>query len=302
MPVLVLTVLISLLSPVRPGTNPVGYEVVDSVSVWYPATVPGPEMRYRDYWTDEKELDGFGRFLRGQKISDATVERFFDASMLATRGAPARAGRFPIVFIVQGNGKSPVDQAVLAEVIASHGYVVATIPSVMIRTGPMKSDAEIGQKMKLEAAGIGRALAVVGRRPAADRKRVVLVGYSFGARSALLYSMNSRVRGLVSLDGGIGTGLRPDSMNSVGAFPPLLHIYQDIDERVMPDFRFLQSLRARSLQFERVSGMRHHHFSTIGFAAAAFPEIAAATRAGTSLPASLEAMVGQILAFIRKTA
>ncbi|MEO6487824.1 MAG: hypothetical protein ABIO78_07795 [Thermoanaerobaculia bacterium] len=84
------------------------------------------------------------------------------------------------------------------------------------------------------------------------------------------------------------------------AVPPLLHFYQDIDERMQPDFRFLKSLRTRSLQLERLPGMRHHHFSTIGFAAAAFPEVAASTRTGVALPAGVQAMVRHVLAFIEK--
>ena len=84
------------------------------------------------------------------------------------------------------------------------------------------------------------------------------------------------------------------------AVPPLLHFYQDIDERMQPDFRFLQSLRTKSLQLERLPGMRHHHFSTIGFAAAAFPEVALSTRVGDALPASIQAMVRHVLAFVKK--
>ena len=299
MPALVFTLLLSLLGPIKPGEHPVGYEVSGDVSIWYPATAGGTAMEYRDYWTADTERAAFSTFLREQKISENVIDQFLGAPMLARRNAAPAGGRYPIVFIVQGNGQTVVDQAVLAEIIASHGYVVGTIPSVMIRTSPMRSDDEIGRKIRLEAKDIDRAMITIRRRPEADGKRVFILGHSFGARSALFYSMHNRVRGVISLDGGIGTMKGAGSMNSLGVVPPLLHIYQDIDRRIVPDFRFLQSLRTKSLRFERVAGMRHHHFSTIGFASAAFPEVAAATGAGAELPAAIPAVVDHVLTFLR---
>jgi predicted dienelactone hydrolase len=47
------------------------------------------------------------------------------------------------VVIAQGNGQSAKHQAVLAEYLASHGYVVATSPSPLRLGARMESEADV---------------------------------------------------------------------------------------------------------------------------------------------------------------
>jgi pimeloyl-ACP methyl ester carboxylesterase len=274
---LTLTLLLSLLAPVKPGMHPVGYRVMDvpgakplQVSVWYVAGDDGQPMRFRDLSADE------------------LAQSYLDAPMLARRDASPVRTRFPLIFIVQGNGQSAGDQAVLAEILASHGYEVATIPSVAV-----KSVEEMHAKVIEQADAVERTLDLL------KNDRVVLLGHSFGARAALLVAQRRKVQGLISLDGGIGTAVDVDWMRSKETLPPILHLYQTSDERVKSDLTFLKSLKT-SLRLQPLAGMKHHHFSTYGFAAAADPEFANKSGAGAELRQSLDAMVRDILAFIAR--
>lgn len=275
---LTLTLVLSLLGPVKPGIHPVGYRVMDvpgakplQVSVWYVAGDDGQPMRFRDL------------------TADALAQSYLDTPMHARRDASPVRMRFPLIFIVQGNGQSAGDQAVLAEILASHGYEVATIPSVAV-----KSVEEMRAKVEEQAADVERAIDFL------KHDRVLLLGHSFGARAALLVAQHRKVSGLISLDGGIGTALDVDWMRSKEKLPPILHLYQTGDERVKSDLTFLRSLKTRSLILKLLPGMKHHHFSTYGFAAAADPEFAAKSKAGPELKESVQLMVQEIRAFAQR--
>jgi dienelactone hydrolase len=284
--------------------------------VWYPARTGGRAMRYRDYLAltaEEKTLKatdaqrdesvkGFAGFLRAQKVSEPSIAEYVDSPMLARRDRRSAQGLFPVVIIVQGNGESASDQAVLAEILASHGHYVATFPSITTLTGPMKTEDDIGPKATAEAGNIARAIKAVSGRRNADATHVILIGHSLGARSALLYAMQNKVDGLVSLDGGIGTAVGIKPMEASPLFrrkniPPILHLYQTTDERVKPEFTFLKSLDAPALDLVPLPGLLHHHFSTFGFAAAADPEIAKATKAGAEVGASMRGLVKRVVQF-----
>lgn len=272
---LTFALLLSLLGPVKAGMHPVGYRVMEvpgdpalQVSVWYVAGDDGAPMRFRDL------------------SSDPLAQSYLDAPMLARKGASPVRTRFPLIFIVQGNGQSAGDQAVLAEILASHGFEVATIPSVVV-----KSSEEMRARTTEQARDVERALAFL------KNDDVVLLGHSFGARAALLVAQQRKVKGLISLDGGIGTAMDVDWMRSNQRLPPILHLYQTTDERVKSDLAFLKSLKTASLVSKPLAGMKHHHFSTYGFAAAADPEFAAKSKAGVEVKESVQQMVREILSF-----
>src|SRR5205823_5973070 len=118
-------------------------------------------------------------------------------------------------------------------------------------------------------------------RPA---RELGVLGHSFGARAALLVAMTEpRVAALVSLDGGIGSRNGAESLRRAASFvptakvPPILHLYEENDAFMRPDFTLLESLSVRKLIKERFSDQHHVHFTTFGFAAALYSDLAAAT-------------------------
>lgn len=291
------------------------------ISAWYPADRGGSPMAYRDYMllnltearADEpaaadrtKALDDAKAFLTGAGISPAAVEMLVSAPMYARRDAPGLVKKFPLIFVVQGNGQGASGQAILAEYLASHGYVVATIPSITRLTGQMTSVEEIVPKAEAEMADIERAVNAIKGAPNVIGEPIALVAHSFGARSAMLYAMHHPTIAFVSLEGGIGTGTGQTAMLAstvlklTAPMPPILHFYELNDDRIVPDFRMLKSLRTPDLQLERRNSMQHVHFSSDGFAAALLPEMAKVTQAGPDLKSDLTSVMQQTLAFLDK--
>ena len=192
------------------------------ISVWYPASAgKGKRMTYRDYVAlnasesdpekpagkaeGDAAVEEFRSFLVSAKVLASDATRVLSTPMKAIANAPAAKGRFPLVLISQGNGQSAHDQAFLAEALAAHGYVAATVPSAMRISGPMKGEEEIAAKATEQAEDLSSAAGRVKTRAELSEEGFAVVGHSFGARAALLLAMSDRsVRALVSLDGGIG--------------------------------------------------------------------------------------------------
>jgi hypothetical protein len=162
------------------------------MNVWYPALAgSGTPMTLRDYVllkttentydeptaaTQQAALDEFTRSMPASML---------DTPMVARQNAvtPANATRAPIVFIAPARDESAADHAMLAEFIASHGYVVVTVPSVTRLTA--NDDA---LRVQEQADDIDRAASAIGDWPNAINIPVSVIGFGLGADAALLYA------------------------------------------------------------------------------------------------------------------
>jgi dienelactone hydrolase len=300
---------------VDPGPRPVGFRVLNQrdatrrladgairpvqVSLWYPASdhATGPTLTYRDYVlvaarektlapsTSEGErqgVEGYRAFLGRNGVPAAGIDEWLPAPMRARLEAPSAAGRFPVVLLAQGMGGAVQDQAALGELLASHGYVVATTPSPVRLGAKMESDADVPAMAEEQARDLEVALSAVAPRAVADPSRTAVVGYSFGARPALLLAgRHPQWRALVSLDGGIGSAdakgwLAPRLLDRAALRTPILHVYEEADENARPDFDLLASLAGAPRTLARVDGLRHLDFITFGLASATMPSLGSA--------------------------
>jgi len=115
------------------------------VSVWYPASADGSgqAMSYRDYVLFGSPGGPFTRLnvlletrdTLSQRGAFAGAEgfrpRLNSLPVFARRGAQRASGKFPLVLYSAGwNSSTQHDNSVLAEYLASHGYVVAAVPQV----------------------------------------------------------------------------------------------------------------------------------------------------------------------------
>ena len=289
-----------------PGTDAVGYRRIAGptvvVDVWYPAAAGGVAMRFVDCLEDSAHT---ASFLTGAGVPASEVATLLGSPLTAHRSAPASStARSPLVLVAQGNGESASDQVVLCEFLASHGYVVASTPSPMLRT-PLEREDQVGAFAETQCSDLAAAIAVVAQALPVDTTRIAAVGHSFGARAALLLGMrNPRARALVSLDGGIGTATALESFEAAPSFragaplPPILHDYETLDPFMKPDFTLLKGLHARSLTLREMPGMHHVHFTTWGFAVASVPGLAAATHATPSTARGARTVAEGTLAFL----
>lgn len=288
-----------------PGQFGVGFRQAEGrtrVDVWYPSADTARRMVFRDYVGAAS--DGHVEFLRNTGISTETVDTFVSSPLRASAGVQPLEGPFPLVLIAHGNQQDAADQAILAEFLASNGFVVASTPSPMLRA-PMERQSQLAEFAEMQAADLRAAAATVATVVRADTSRFFLVGHSFGARSALLLAMqDQRVRAIVSLDGGIGTVTGIAELRAAPSFradarvPPLFHVYEELDAVMKPDFTFLRSLRTDTLVLEQAA-LRHVHFTTYGFAAAVFPEIAKVTRAGAETGREVNRVATGVLHFLK---
>jgi len=129
-------------------------------------------------------------------------------------------------------------------------------------------------RARRQAADIEYVLDVMRTRPDVDTTRIGVVAHSFGARAAFVAVMDGApFRSFVSLDGGIANKLGADwlagtPLDSAQLSMPVLHIYQDKDPTVQPDFTRLRRWHAADRTLVRIDDMYHPYFTALGFVAA----------------------------------
>jgi pimeloyl-ACP methyl ester carboxylesterase len=189
------------------------------VNEWYPAESRGtrPPMKQGDYLklagaTGRLHLlsEALIEFSRGVNMQDlvdaedpkhptpaqqAALDRYYAAPTAAVRDAPARPGKFPVAIYVHGYGSSFEDNTVLAEYLASHGFVVIT---------SAYQDGDLRMIADLQETGddVQFLIHYAGSRGCCSGQKVALIGHSGGAQSILAYQSKpgAMADALVSLD------------------------------------------------------------------------------------------------------
>jgi dienelactone hydrolase len=301
------------------GPHAVGVRLMEPATVvWYPAQRQGrhTSTTYRDYVElalrdaapgpggKARTTDDYAGFLRSKGLPAAGIETWLRAPMAAARDAAPERGRFPVVVIAAGFGGAVHDEAVLGEFLASHGYVVAVESAPGWRGRVMRSDADVLPVAREQAGQLAALLDRVRAQAGAEASRAAVVGFSFGARAALLLAaQRPEVRALVSLAGGIGSAegkgwLPPDALDRSRFATPILHVYDDGDPAIPPDFTLLDSLKGARRLRSRVAGLGHFDLITLGLARARLPEL------GTVDPAQaarIEHVLQAVRAFLKET-
>jgi dienelactone hydrolase len=276
--------------------------------MWYPARATSRRsLTIREYYRESapKQLDEVLALLKSRGVTGAVVERWMSAPMLAASNAPVTRRRYPLVLLAQGNGETVPDLAYLAELLASHGYVVATTPSPTLVTGPLTGEDQIGARAEEQTQDLLVAWATAAGRADVRPGSIGVVGHSFGARAALLLAMrDSAVAALVSLDGGIGTANGRRSMEALPAYraggvhAPILHFYERLDPFMTPDFAVLRSLSGARRWLVDAPAMHHHHFTSLGAASVKFPALRAALSATPATAQAYTSVVRTTLVFL----
>jgi dienelactone hydrolase len=185
------------------------------ISVWYPAR-PGTadtRMRYGDYVHFTAPDRYFGRLdslLEGREQRSARdlfagaeqdYPKLLALPVAATRDAPPLERRFPLVMYSEGwNSAQQNDNVVLAEYLASHGFVVAAVPQV----GESPNDLTLRispAELEIQMRDLEFAMGVATTLPFVDRRKIGLMGWSMGGVVTLwIAGRNHAVKALVGLD------------------------------------------------------------------------------------------------------
>ena len=146
-----------------------------ALKIWYPAAAPGTATTYRSA-------------LPGENGTDVA----FSVAGIASPGARAAPGKFPLVILAHGYSNTPAVLSWLGENLASKGYVVVAPdfrdPPITIRTAAAAAGPLARRPLDIAfvaAEAQRRARAGLGPFATADADRTVLIGYSMGGYGVL---------------------------------------------------------------------------------------------------------------------
>lgn len=197
------------------------------IDVWYPAKcVDRQRVRLRNYLNMEPPGADFEDLVflthrwdeysyRGLVNKDSTAfDRLMNAETAVCSSATAAPGRFPLVMYSAGWFNRAPDNTILAEFLATHGFVVATVPQLNpgLWTFNFRSDARSveNQVRDLEVA-IGKLV----DEPFVNRTHIAAMGYSTGGDVALLLQgRNPLIDAVVGLDASWTLGSDNDVLSS----------------------------------------------------------------------------------------
>ncbi|TQK10297.1 dienelactone hydrolase family protein [Herbaspirillum sp. SJZ107] len=181
--------------------------------VWYPAARGGKPVTYRDYLDTVPSEDEFTRSpadikrMTAERIEGNTnghreaLLRDIARAQLAVRDARAEGGKFPVVIYAPSYSAYAIENTDLCELLASHGYIVLSSPSLGAHTRAMTTDIA---GLEAQAADISFLIGYAATLPQADTVRVAAVGFSWGGlANVFAAARDARIKALVSLDGSI---------------------------------------------------------------------------------------------------
>ena len=191
------------------------------VSYWYPAKdeQTSPVMTYGDYFhydgpADFRALnDTLEKTDRESWRSDLMeiapnggdlVSRLFATRVAAHRDAKPAAGPFPVLLYAAGKNSRADANVELGEYLASHGYIVATVPQL----GPSEANIELGsspEEIRIHEQDLDFAWGILRNLPWVEATRLAIAGHSAGGEVAIQYGMDHPgVAAVIGLDGSYG--------------------------------------------------------------------------------------------------
>lgn len=187
------------------------------IAIWYPAekSKRSTQMLFKEYLdlylveeslaelTEQERKDNWTSWSKSYARYKVEPEKILDARAAAIKDAQVSKGRFPLIVYGAGSQGEAFENFILAEYLASHGFVVAASPSVGIYQHVMSSTADI-RGAEGQARDMEFILAKMHDFPSVNWNKIGLVGWSRGALSSALVQMrNYQVKAVVSLDGSL---------------------------------------------------------------------------------------------------
>lgn len=205
------------------------------INVWYPATANGStrQMRFGDY-VDQSAPEAFSKLNstmreRNRQNAESSVpgdrrSALLSMAMHAYADALYAQGRFPVVLYFGGLDSEINSNVVLAEYMASHGYVFVSI-SLLGPTDEQTFQSRTRDDMEASVRDMEFAWSTIVEAADVDKTKLAVIGHSVGGIEAVLFGMrNTNVSAAVALDGTYGfPGLSKVLTEAYGYAPEKLH-------------------------------------------------------------------------------
>jgi hypothetical protein len=259
------------------------------INVWYPAKTAnsGPKMTFADY-VNQTAPDQFSQFNgimrqrnRDDAISSVSRGQIADLQkmeMYAQRDAQPASGHFPVVLYFGGLNAPINSNVVLAEYLASHGYVFASI-SLLGPSNEQTFQSRTPDDFEASVRDMEFAWSVLQGEEYVDRTKMAVVGHSVGAIEAVILGLrNSNVSVVIGLDGTYGfAGLSGvltrsygyDPSNMRAAFLDLRRA-QGAQGNEPLDLTAVESFRHADRTFITINRMHHSDFTSFAMIGAYF--------------------------------
>jgi len=184
------------------------------ISIWYPAqrsaqASPMPYSGYLHIGVPDQSFADFNkrvedydyRSVRNFFKSEALFDKLLKTPTASYLQARPSKGTFPLVVFSLGQNDHTLENIVLWEFLASHGYVVATVPH--IGTSPRRFQLLVHDPLMYEAQvrDLEFVIQQMHELPHINANKLALMGHSFGGIYSLLTAMrNTKVDAVVGLD------------------------------------------------------------------------------------------------------
>lgn len=261
------------------------------ISIWYPAAanMKSDPIAFEDYLyltateltgsepTEQQKQNVVTAFKNrwAQGASDENIQSALKSKMLSSRDAVPAKDRFPLVLIAPSSRlSSPVSSVVLAEFLASNGYVVASSPGMGLNSPQLSFDS-VGVMTQMQ--DLQFVIANLNSFPAVDPNKLAVIGFSFGGLAGSLLTMyNGDIDAFVSLETSAGNkfGYSVLFQNPLYDPPrmrvPVLHLTTQETNSDSSD-AFLKAIKYAPLTVVKLKGMAPTDFSSFAMVTPLIP-------------------------------
>lgn len=202
------------------------------VNIWYPAVAKGNVMRYGDFLShtpesitvntrEEKLAKGKARWIEQtndlgakNKFSLLQFDSVFTLNTRSYLNASVAKGRFPVVVIPE----LPLTNSILAEYLASHGFVVAALP--MMGTESTAPENTV-RGLETSAMDILEVISFLNQQSYVRENTIGLLGTGFNSSNCVVArTRNPNIKAIVSLEGGTITNFEDGLLQQTPFFDP----------------------------------------------------------------------------------
>lgn len=261
-----------------PGVNRIGRQM--QICIWYPAQITRRPsyLRFEEYvflratemdpgnLTEQDKQASRKAFIAGpisRGAAEAKLNSLLRMETAARKNAPAAKGLFPLVIFIHG---APPQQSIMSEYLASHGFVVAAVPS----KGSFAYDFDVALSgLETLIRDTEFVMTVARKQPNVDGRKLGLIGMSFGSAAVIGFqTRHPELRAMISLDGGIGEAGVGNLITRTPYFSidrikaPLLHLYTPNNPHL--DLKHIKSYTQATRYLVTIPRMRHGDFVAYG--------------------------------------